>query len=212
MLDQKGFDSWAVTYDHDVKHSDESSSFPFAGYSSLMRTVAAMVDCTGHPRILDIGFGTGTLLRYLHSEGCVVYGVDFSEQMVRTAGEKIPEGHFFQSDFSNGLPEELSEERFDFIISTYALHHLRDSGKTQLLTVLARDSLSAGGHIIIGDVAFETAEQLESCRRENAEDWDSDEYYFVASRIIPQLERAGLNCKFKKLSVCAGVLTIENHK
>ena len=70
----------------------------------------------GNARVLDIGFGTGTLTTRLYENGCDVYGQDFSQRMIELAKVKMPDAHLYQGDFSKGLVPELSDCRFDFII------------------------------------------------------------------------------------------------
>ena len=39
------------------------------------------------------------------------------------------------------------------------------------------------GRLLIGDVAFETYGQLERCRIEAGDEWDDEEYYFIADEL-----------------------------
>lgn len=205
MLDKKGFDLWADGYDRSVGLSDEDHSFPFAGYKDVLNAIYAEVLAKGKVRILDIGFGTGTLTTRLYEQGCQVSGVDFSERMCELAGAKMPEAKLVCADFSKGLPEELKSQTYDAIIGTYSLHHLTDDEKTaflqSLLPLLAED-----GKILIGDVVFETRAQLEECRAQNEDDWDEDEIYFVYEELKEQISCA---MRMQRMSFCAGVLILE---
>ncbi|MBU5294455.1 hypothetical protein FYJ27_02870 [Anaerosalibacter bizertensis] len=62
-------------------------------------------------------------------------------------------------DFSKGLPKALENIQFDYIISTYAMHHLEDKEKINFINKLD-EYISNDGEIIIGDVAFETRKLL----------------------------------------------------
>ena len=74
--------------------------------------------------------------------------------MIALASEKMPNAHFYQGgDFSKGLVEPLRSFRYDYIVATYALHHLTDAQKSDFLLDL-RNYLKENGKIIIGDVAF----------------------------------------------------------
>ncbi|NLY86578.1 MAG: class I SAM-dependent methyltransferase [Tissierellia bacterium] len=46
-----------------------------------------------------------------------------------------------QYDFSRGLPAELENKHFDYIISTYAMHHLEDEDKIRLISKFRRPSV-----------------------------------------------------------------------
>ena len=112
-----------------------------------------------HPSVLDIGFGTGTLTTKIYEKGCEIYGQDFSSQMLTLASAKMPGAHLYQGDFTKGLVEPLASRRYDFIVSTYALHHLTDPQKCVFLRQLL-ERLNDDGQILIGDIAFETREEL----------------------------------------------------
>lgn len=164
-------------------------------FQTIMETPNAVV--------LDIGFGTGTLTTRLYESGCSVYGQDFSERMIELASAKMPDAHLYQGDFSEGLVEPLQNVRYNYIIATYSLHHLTDQQKCEFLSVL-RGCLKENGKILIGDVAFETREDLERCRYEAGDEWDDEEIYFVAEEL--RNEFPGLS--FTQLSSCAGILIL----
>lgn len=203
MLNDKGFDLWADGYDKSVGLSDEADAYPFAGYKALLGRIYQTVLQKRNARVLDIGFGTGTLTSKLCERGCDVWGQDFSERMIELARKKMPEAHLYQGDFSAGLVEPLTRNRYDFIIATYSLHHLDDAAKVRFLASL-RELLSPDGAILVGDVAFRTRAELEACRDEVGAEWDPDEIYFVYDELRTDLP--GL-C-FEPVSHCAGLLTL----
>ena len=153
--------------------------------------------------VLDIGFGTGTLTTKLYERGCSIYGQDFSARMIALASEKMPDAHLYQGDFSKGLVAPLRNQRYDYVVATYSLHHLTDAQKSIFLSEL-RDYLKETGRIIIGDVAFETRKDLERCRLAAGDTWDDDEIYFVAEELRKDLP--GLS--FTQISDCAGILML----
>lgn len=74
--------------------------------------------------ILDLGCGNGEIANKLIAQGYCVYGVDGSMGGVEIAN-KHNRGHFFVMNFeTDEFPKELSELRFDTIISTEVLEHL----------------------------------------------------------------------------------------
>lgn len=203
MLDQKGFDLWADGYDKTVGLSDEENTYPFAGYRQVFGTIFRAVMERQNAAVLDLGFGTGTLTAKLYEHGCTIYGQDFSPRMIALASEKMPGAHLYPGDFAQGLAEPLRRQRYDFIVATYALHHLTDEQKIAFLRTL-RGCLKEHGKILIGDVAFETREQLEKCRREAGDAWDEEEIYFVAD----ELKNAFPDLAFSQVSFCAGILAL----
>lgn len=203
MLNSEGFDLWADGYDRSVGLSDEDNSYPFAGYKKLLNEIYRKVLTVPNARVLDIGFGTGTLTAKLYEQGCRIWGQDFSARMVALAQEKMPDAVLVQGDFSHGLANQLNGQTYDFIIATYSLHHLADEGKVRFIRELL-PLLHKGGKLLIGDVAFETRAQLEGCREACGDEWDEDEIYFVYDELSPAFDPKPT---FRKISHCAGILT-----
>ena len=203
MLNQNGFDLWAEGYDKSVGVSEEENRYPFAGYKAVLGTIFQTVMEKPHAVVLDLGFGTGTLTAKLYENGCTVYGQDFSARMLELASQKMPNAHLYQGDFTRGLVEPLLEQRYDFIVATYSLHHLTDEQKVSCLRVLS-DHLNPGGQILIGDVAFENRRELEQCRKDAGDEWDDEEVYFV----VDELKQVFPTIAFAKISYCAGILSL----
>ena len=178
MLNNKGFDMWANDYDKSVGLSYENNVYPFAGYKDLLNTIYNNIRKKDTGKILDIGFGTATLTKKLYDDNYAIFGVDFSKKMINIAKQKMPNANLFCYDFSNGLPKNLKREKFDFIISTYAIHHLTDIQKIQFFKLLYT-MLNNSGKILIGDVAFYTKKELDKCRQDNIDYWDNDEIYIT---------------------------------
>lgn len=203
MLDNKGFDLWADGYDESVGISDEDNTYPFAGYKRILGRIYEFIMQSPNASVLDIGFGTGTLTTKLYENGCVIYGQDFSERMIELASEKMPDAQLYQGDFTHGLVDPLKLNSYDFIVATYSIHHLTDSQKIRFLRELL-GHLNDDGMILIGDVAFESRDELNRCRKENGDEWDDDEFYCVAEELRPELP----NLTFEKISFCSGILLI----
>jgi len=202
-MNHQEFDLWADGYDKDVGISDEGNTYPFAGYKKVLGTIFQTIMQTSGAEVLDIGFGTGTLTAKLYGQGCSIYGQDFSEKMLELAAARMPGAHLYVGDFTEGLAAPLRNRKYDFIISTYALHHLTDSQKCVFLSEL-RGSLKETGRILIGDVAFRTRADLNRCRQEAGDEWDEDEIYFVAE----EMRDAFPELSFTQISHCAGILTL----
>lgn len=207
MLNNKGFDLWASQYDKSVNLSEENNEYPFAGYKKVLNYIYNEVMKKNKSKVLDIGFGTGVLTTQLYNNGHEITGIDFSRNMINIAKEKMPQAKLIRWDFSKGLPNEIKYNKFDYIINTYAIHHLKDEEKINFIKLLS-SKLSAKGKIIIGDVSFETRKQLEKCKEKYKDYWDNEEYYFVSEEIIEKLKE--FNCEYIKLSHCAGILNVSN--
>ncbi len=206
MLDSRGFDMWADGYDESVAICQENGEYPFAGYRELLNAIYNEVRSRECASVLDVGFGTGILTKKLYDCGCEIYGIDFSQRMVNIAGERMPGATLLRHDFSQGLPETIKNRRFDYIISTYAIHHLDDEGKAGLIRELLQ-CLNGQGLILIGDVAFETREMLNECREGcGPGEWDDDEIYIVFDEFTGSLDEARLT--FRRISHCAGIVSV----
>lgn len=204
LLDNKGFDLWADGYDKSVQISDESEEYPFAGYKDVLNTVYKIVrEKLG--TILDIGFGTGILTKKLYDDGYKIIGIDFSERMIEIAQGKMPKAKLIQYDFTEGLPRTLEGVKFDWIISTYSIHHLTDEQKKSFIYELM-EHLNPGGAIVFGDVAFQTREDLEQAKKSHQDKWDEEEVYLVADEIKEMFRELEIN--YIQISYCSGVMTI----
>jgi putative AdoMet-dependent methyltransferase len=209
MLNSTGFNLWANGYDKSVNLSEKNDAYPFAGYNDLLNYIYNQVREKEGATVLDIGFGTGILTTQLYNNGYSITGIDFSSNMIDIAKQKMPQATLINQDFSNGLPDEIKNHRFDFIISTYAIHHLTDKEKINFIKSLL-PSLNKTGMILLGDVSFETRTQLEKCKAKYNEYWDNDEVYFTSEEIKSNLNNEYL-CEYIQISHCAGVLTIVNN-
>ncbi|MBQ7359563.1 MAG: class I SAM-dependent methyltransferase [Lachnospiraceae bacterium] len=203
MLNNKGFDLWADDYDKSVGLSDEDGTYPFAGYKAILNEIYNRVLSAPGRRVLDIGFGTGTLTTKLYEQGCDIFGQDFSGRMIELAKEKMPTAKLFRGDFSEGLVAPLMEHKYDAIIATYSLHHLTDEQKVRFIAKL-HSLLNDRGSIYIGDVAFFTRQDMEKCMVEAGDEWDDEEIYFV----FEEIRQAFPNMEFEQMSSCAGLLAL----
>jgi len=202
MLDSKGFDLWANEYDNTVDRN--SKKYPFEGYYKGLSFIYNSIKNKKSKKILDIGFGTAVLTKKLYDEKCIIFGIDFSEKMIEIASKKMPSAKLIQYDFNDGLPEELIGQNFDYIISSYAFHHLTDEKKVQFINLLY-NHLNSKGEIIILDIAFETKKDFDKCYNDNKEDWDKSELYIIWDNLKNLID---INCNYHQISSCAGIIEI----
>lgn len=205
MLDEHGFDLWANGYDDAVRQMEAEYAYPFAGYSKLMNTVYGTVMTAAPARVLDVGIGTAVLAKKLYEAGCEMTGIDFSPEMLLIARRKMPGATLLPWDINLGLPPALGQRTFDFILSTYAMHHLAEDAQEALIGAML-NRLSPQGRLLIGDVCFPTDEALLRCKEQSGDDWDGDERYIVVSGF--QARRPEWVISFQTLSFCCGLLEI----
>ena len=208
MLNQSGFDHWAGSYD--VSIGSDPTGYPFEGYYQVLEFVWQQLgESVRNQRVLDLGIGTGLLSRRLYDEGTAIVGLDFSAKMLRLAKEKMPSGEFIRHDLSEPLPARIIAGKYDYIISSYAVHHL----SAARLIALIRESLlllRADGKLVFADVGFLNESDRNSCQEKYKSIWDNSENYLVAEKLLGQLHSCGyeLAADYTQVSTCAGVLVV----
>ncbi|MBF0299711.1 MAG: GNAT family N-acetyltransferase [Oligoflexia bacterium] len=206
MLNNKGFDEWAQTYDENLKED----KFPFFGYKKVLFSLIELIKPTKDLTILDVGIGTGTLASDLAQNGCLIYGIDFSKEMLEKAKSKIPNGIFEQVDISKEYLGSFSNQKFDRIISSYFFHHLDTNQKIDFIQKAIKNNLNANGMIIIADVGFESKQEYESAQINFKNNWDEDEHYLCAEELTQKLNDKGIEINYQQISACAGILCYKN--
>jgi 2-polyprenyl-3-methyl-5-hydroxy-6-metoxy-1,4-benzoquinol methylase len=93
-------------------------------HSYILQPLLKILSKKDNRVILDIGCGNGWLCNHLIKLGYNAYGVDASESGIAIARQSNPDRFFLQDITVNKLPEELSEIKFNTIISTEVIEHL----------------------------------------------------------------------------------------
>ncbi len=146
--DVERFNQWSSTYDE----SWMQRRFFDKVHQKLLTVVAGMVGVKQPAVILDVGCGTGKLLRRARSywPQAQVIGVDAAEGMIEVARRELPEGTFYRGVAEN-LP--MPDASVDVAISTISFHHWRDQkeGVREVARVL-----QPGGYFFLADIALPT--------------------------------------------------------
>jgi ubiquinone/menaquinone biosynthesis C-methylase UbiE len=140
-----GFGRWADSYDRSVLQR-----LLFAPVHDCMLGQTATM-CPALSSVLDIGSGTGLLLRKAAERfpSAQLTGIDAAEDMVRVARALVPEGapvHFAQA-FAEQLP--FPDASFDLVVTSMSFHHWADQQKA---LSEARRVLSPGGVFVLADL------------------------------------------------------------
>lgn len=106
-------------------------------------------------RVVDLGCGNGQLGLPLAKGGANVLAVDVSPAMIESLQAQAQREHVPTLCGLAAPIEELTlpPDSIDLIVSSYALHHLRDADKARLIR-LAAGWLRPGGRIVIADMMF----------------------------------------------------------
>lgn len=191
------FDTWARRYDQSV-HTDRGI---FAAYDDVLNAIVEVAALKPSLRVLELGVGTGNLARRLVALGCDVWGTDFSPAMLAIARDKVPEATLLRMNLTAEWPAAL-RQRFDRVVATFVLHEFPLSTKIELLQRLFAEYLTDEGFVVIGDIAFATADAR---RQSGAESWDEDEYYWAADETAAACVGTGLEIAFRPISWCTGI-------
>ena len=126
-----------------------------SGLEQVVEAVVRAAEADPGAVAVDLGCGTGQVSIPLARSGVQVTAVDVSPEMINRLRAKT------EHDGLDGVVGvvspieslELEPETVDLVVSNYALHHLRDDDKQQLVRSAAR-WLRPGGKFVIGDMMF----------------------------------------------------------
>lgn len=203
ILEEKKFDLWSDGYEIPVQLQQDNDEYPFAGYRVVLEETYRMIRSSAAKKILNVGFGTGLVMKKLYQDGYELYGVDISEQLAEAGRAEMPQAKLVVGDYSLGLPLSLIMQEYDIAISVYGMHHLDNYEQTKLVRDILR-VLKPGGMLIIGGLAYETFGEMKEFRKQNREKW----LYKGGYTLYDELDKVFENVTWKKISKCAGIVTI----
>lgn len=128
------------------------------GSAGLTKVTAAVLDAAKAApgaRVVDLGCGNGQLGLPLARGGANVLAVDVSPAMIESLQaqaqrEQLPKLCGLAAPIEELM---LPPDSIDLVVSSYALHHLRDADKARLIRSAA-SWLRPGGRIVIADMMF----------------------------------------------------------
>ncbi len=131
-----GYDSFAEGY----AASNENSLVNAYYEHPAMLALAGDVN---ERRVLDVGCGSGALLRALRDRGAIVTGIDKSAEMLELARRRLGSDGSAELQVAElGSPLPFPDETFDDVTASLVLHYLEDWGPA--LTELRRVLKPAG--------------------------------------------------------------------
>lgn len=197
--DKWNFNSWAKSYDDDVK-KDNGELKIYKNYELILQSVYDLVEELNrkNSKILEIGVGTGNLASKFLNNNYEIVGIDQSIEMLSVAKEKYPRlkvrlGEFLKIPYDN--------KSFDIIISTYAFHHLNESEKCIAIEEILR-VLKDNGVIIIGDLMFESKDSEEKILKNLSQkqiDVIKDEYYSYIDSLSTEFNKYNKKLEYNRI-------------
>lgn len=142
-------DKW--NFDHQASIHDQrvvSNSLEFKDYEQALNLTVKWVSTIQGEKGLDIGTGTGNLAGKLMEQGAEMAGVDQSKEMLKQCRMKFPD---METKLGNFLAIPYLDGRFDFVVSSFAFHHLTDEQKLLSIEEMRR-VLKPHGRICITDL------------------------------------------------------------
>lgn len=145
--------SWQDKWDYDKRadvHDEyvRSEAAEYKDYEAALTLTARWLAPVPGEKGLDIGTGTGNLAGRLMALGAEMAGVDQSREMLKQCRQKFPA---METKLGNFLALPYLEGRFDFVVTSFAFHHL--SGEQQKLAIEEmRRILKPHGRICITDI------------------------------------------------------------
>ncbi len=137
-------------------------------------------------RVLDIGAGTGRLVRELKDRGAEVVAADISEKMLDVLGKKFPDIETVVCDMKN-LP--FKDEEFDLVIATFVIVHIRDL--TPAFDEVYR-VLKDGGRFIVSNINQRKAPKLKAGKEKNLV---IKSFYHMPKKVWEALEKSFFTIK-----------------
>ena len=182
---QKAYNSWAVQYDTNYNRTRDLEGV-------ALRTILSSID---FDHVLEIGCGTGKNTVWLQEKAQHVTAVDFSEEMLAKAKEKITSGkvQFKQADITDDW--SFVDGKYNLVTFSLVLEHIENLGH---IFDQEAEALETGGYVYIGELhpfkqyagtkaRFDTPEgqQVLECYTHNISDFvqASKQHGFIVSDI-----------------------------
>lgn len=205
--DKWNFNSWADSYDEDVK-VDRGALKIYENYNKVLNKVYEKSTITGENiSVLDIGVGTGNLAKKFLENNYRVVGIDQSREMLRVAKHKYPNLKVRLGEF---LKIPFNDKVFDIIVSTYAFHHLNSEEKSLAIKEMIR-VLKDNGKIVIGDLMFKNRVEEEWVLKELTEvqvDEIKDEYYSYIDELESEFMKYNKKLNYEKIDRFISVIEV----
>ena len=142
-LNRTAYDKAAEQYKKRVTTDDHSH--PFAP-PNVFKWLDPFVANKNNPKLLDIGFGSGSILKEFSQNGYKTTGIDLSPGMCKVASEISPESLIINA---NVLEYDFAENSFDIIFAGAVLHNFPKSEAKHFLAKVHKYLIKTDGIFFI---------------------------------------------------------------
>lgn len=167
-------DAWLINFDAKVL------------FNEFRNIIKKLFKNTEEIKILDIGAGNGMLTELVLSEfpNASITMLDFSPEMLESANAifQTKKISLDRIDFTikNFITDDLPNEKYDLIISSYALHHIRNVNELKNVYLKIAKCLNMNGTFLCLDCYLEynankRKRQVEIALQKWTESYDSKE-------------------------------------
>jgi ubiquinone/menaquinone biosynthesis C-methylase UbiE len=97
--------------------------------------------------VLDVGCGTGSLLKLYQAAGCQITGIDASPTMLAAARRKLDSPADLRLGNATSMP--FADGSFDLVTATFALHEMPPATRAAVMREIIRVVKSSGKILVI---------------------------------------------------------------
>lgn len=156
----------------------------YDNYDEALEQTASWISPAPGEKGLDIGTGTGNLAGKLLERGAAMTAIDQSREMLRTCRTKYPEMHVKLGNF---LALPFADQSFDFVVSSFAFHHLSPDQQQLALQEMQR-VLTARGRICLTDLMFADAAHRQTYIQQAEAAGHEEQLQTIKERHFPLLD------------------------
>ena len=208
----KFYDMIALDYDQLIEDDVRNDNFQYGAYKELQEIIINYIYDNKHlskAKILDIGIGTGSLYETIMPEKYDLTGIDISKKMLEVSTLKLPNAKLIHHDILKGMPEELDDEKYDYIVINYLFKHFDTDTFLSLIGQLTR-YLAPFGKIFVGDILFLDETRRHLFFRDHPQLLQYDYHFHIYNKIVKKADES-LALSFMEINSYTGLLLIEKY-
>ncbi len=209
-MSNKLYDSIAKDYDFLVAQDIENFRFPYSEHAMVHEIIAEYVSEPKQNtpvKVLDIGIGTASLYEKIIPERIALTGIDNCEAMLEIAKLRVPEATLINHNIKKGLPHDLADEKYDFIIISYVVMNF-DFEFLIYFIDLFKKHLAPFGKLLIGDIMFYDEAKKNKFINDYDIHEDSNMYFHVYEEVLERLDDS-FDLSFMEINQYTGLIIVE---